>query len=387
MTASAVVVGAGVFGASTARELAGRGWAVTLVEQYTPGDVRASSGGESRLIRYSHGENLWYMRSARTARDRWRDLEQEVGEDLLVDCGVAWFARRDDGWESHSERALRGDGIPVERLDAAQAQELFPSLRADDLASVLLEPDAGALRARRATRALATAAQRRGARLLTGAAKPSGQGVHVNGERLDADAIVWACGPWLATLFPRVVDLRVTKQDVTFFGAGPAWSSPPAPGWVDYDGAVYGLGDLDGRGFKCAPDAEGPEFDPDADPRVLSAESERLARDYLAWRFPALAQAPLVGSRTCQYTVTVDTHFVAAAHPDGRGRVWLVGGGSGHGFKHGPSLGAHVADLIEGSADPDPRFALGAREPARALRTSGSDGSAWVKTRDCAVED
>ena len=88
---SAVVVGAGVFGGSLALRLVSSGWDVTLVEQYPPGHVRAASGGESRLIRFSHGDNAWYTRSARRALDLWRELERETGTELLVPSGVAWF--------------------------------------------------------------------------------------------------------------------------------------------------------------------------------------------------------------------------------------------------------------------------------------------------------
>ena len=73
-------------------------------------------------------------------------------------------------------------------------------------------------------------------------------------------------------------------------------------------------------------------------------EHERRAPAYLAERFPALAGAPLVGRRACQYELTADTHFVIAPHPDHDGAYGLMGGGSGHGFKHGPPL----AELMEG---------------------------------------
>jgi sarcosine oxidase len=371
--ANAIVVGAGVFGASTARELAGRGWAVTLVEQHTPGHVRASSGGETRLIRYAHGDDTWYVRSAWRARELWADLASEVADELFVRSGVVWFAAQEDGWEADSARVLAAEGIPTERLSPDDAMQLFPSLRADDLAFVLVEPEAGVLRARHAVRALVRSGRRRGVELVIGTARPDGPGVTVNGRRLGADRVLWACGPWLATLFDDLVRLRVTKQDVTFFGADPTWASPPVPGWVDYGGSIYGVGDVAGRGFKCAPDAEGPAFDPDTGERLLSGGSEQRAREYLAHRFPALANAPLVGARVCQYSITADTHFIAAPHPEHDG-VWLLGGGSGHGFKHGPALGAYVADLLDGTLAPDPRFGLGPRTAGRALRTAGSDG-------------
>ena len=104
-----------------------------------------------------------------------------------------------------------------------------------------------------------------------------------------------ACGD-----LPGLVDLRVTRQDVFHFGNDASWSCPPMPGWVEYDAAVYGTGDVDGYGVKVAPDQEGPEFDPDADERVASSDNEQLARAYIAKRFPGLSGAPLVGTRTAR---------------------------------------------------------------------------------------
>jgi sarcosine oxidase len=373
MRADVVVVGAGVLGTWSALALADRGLDVLLVEQHSPGHVRASSGGESRLIRCAHGDDLLFTSMAKRALGGWAALEAEVGRPLLVRSGIAWFAHREDGWEAASERTLAEAGIRCERVDAA---DLFPSVRTDDLAFVLHEPDAGILHARVAVQACAEVAVRRGARLRTGRAEAlPGGGVTLDGARVDAGQVVWACGPWLGAVLGDVVaplELRVTKQDVTFFGADPSWATPPVPGWVDYDGAAYGLGDLDGRGVKCAPDVVGPDYDPDHGERVLSPDNERRARRYLGHRFPALADAPLLGSRTCQYTLTPDTAFVIAPRPDVEGE-WVVGGGSGHAFKHGPVVGAHVADLVTGAAGPNPRFALGPRAAASALRTAGGE--------------
>jgi sarcosine oxidase len=250
-------------------------------------------------------------------------------------------------------------------------------LRTDDLAFVLLEPDAGVLHARVAVQACVEAGRREGVRVETGRALPRpGGGVEIDGRRLDVDHVVWACGPWLPEVLGDVLAplrMRVTKQDVTFFGAGPEWATPPVPGWVDYDGAAYGLGDLDGRGVKCAPDVVGPDFDPGVGERTLSHDNEERARTYLGHRFPALAGAPLLGSRTCQYTLTPDTSFVIAPHPRAPGE-WVVGGGSGHAFKHGPAVGALVADLVTGAAAPDPRFAISQRPADASLRTAGDVG-------------
>ena len=369
----AVVIGAGVFGASLARRLTrSEGWDVTLVEQAEPGHERASSGGESRLIRCSHGTDAWYTRSVRHARDLWRELEAETGVRLMEESGVAWFARRGGGgWEADSERTLRAEGIPVERLDLGAARRLFPSLDTSDLRFVLFEPEAGAVRAAVATRALARSAVASGVELVRAVARPDGvRAVLDDGRTLEADAVVWASGPWLAGLFGDLVSLRVTRQDLFLFDAGPDWAMPPTPGWVDYDGAAYGVGDIDGEGFKVASDVEGPPFDPDSGERVPPPDAEAGARAYLAKRFPVLAQARVTKAVTCAYELTPDTHFIAAPHPE-HGSVWLLGGGSGHGFKHGPALAEHVAAVLTGRSAPDPRFALGGRTADRSLRTAG----------------
>ena len=181
-------------------------------------------------------------------------------------------------------------------------------------------------------------------------------------------------GGWLPALFPGLLAVRVTRQDVLHFGApGPGWASPPVPGWVDYDGAAYGVGALGGDGMKVGSDFDGPQFDPDTWPRTPPAESERRAREFLRRRFPALADAPFARGASCQYSLTADTHFIAAPHPEHDG-VWIVGGGSGHGFKHGPAFAELLLEQIEGRAKPDPRFAIGPRRRDRSLRTAGARG-------------
>jgi glycine/D-amino acid oxidase-like deaminating enzyme len=364
-----VIVGAGTFGASLAWWLAREGVRVTLVDQFEPGDRRATSGGETRLIRSGHGGDADYTASARRARTLWRELEAESGEDLLMECGLVWFARRRDGWEAASEATMRAQGIPVERLGADEGTRLFPSFRGDDLEFLVHEPEAGVLRAQRAVQALARQASAHGARLIRGRAAPDGDAVRVADERLEADAVVWACGGWLTALFPDQVALRTTRQDLFFLEGEAAWTR--APGWIDYDGAVYGTGDLDGLGVKCAPDFEGPPLAPDADLPMADPANEQWIRDYCARRFPALVTAPTRFSTTCRYELSPDSHFIAAPHPD-HPTVWLLGGGSGHGFKHGPAMAERMAAALRGGAGMPERFRLGERAVGQSMRTSGS---------------
>jgi glycine/D-amino acid oxidase-like deaminating enzyme len=264
---------------------------------------------------------------------------------------------------------LAEQGIPAQRLGLEEAAQLFPSFRGDDLNFVLLEPEAGVLRAQRAVRALVAQAVSHGARLVRGRARPDGARVVVGSEQLEGDVVVWACGAWLSSLFGDVVPLRVTRQELLFFGGGLAWRTPDVPGWVDYDRAMYGTGDVDGLGVKTALDHEGPPLDPDAE-LLDTVTTEAQVRAYLAERFPALQHAPLREARACRYELTPDTHFVAAPHPK-HPSVWLVGGGSGHGFKHGPALAEKLTAAFDGGVLP-PRFALGERERSRSFRTAGS---------------
>jgi glycine/D-amino acid oxidase-like deaminating enzyme len=354
VSGTAVVVGAGVFGASTARELARRGWDVRLVEQYAPGNARSASGGDTRLLRFSHGDADWYTLLARRALELWRELEAETGVQLFEPVGIAWFDTGEGDFTQRSEATLRRLGVACERLTPEESRRLYPSLAIDDLRSTLYEPEAGVLYARTATRLLA-----RGVRVETAWAAPA--------DPPQADVVVWACGPWLQRLFPALVEQRVTRRDVFFVGVDGSWSS--RPGFCDYAGPYYGHGELGGFGFEIAWDGPGADVDPDTLERLPEPESERLARDYLARRFPALARAPLVGARVCQYDLTTDTHFLFDRHPEHDG-WWLLGGGSGHGFKHGPALAEYVADCVEGRRGPEPFHALGPREGHAGLRTA-----------------
>ena len=358
---SAVIVGAGIFGASLAHRLAADGWEVTIVERDEPAGPRSTSGSHSRLIRSAHGADDWYARLARRARECWREIEREAGVELLVECGLVWLARRSDGWEADSERVLNELGIPAQRLTPDEAARLFPSFDPQGLEWALLEPEAGALRAQLAVHTLVELAREHGAELLRAEAAPDGGAVRAAGRRLEADHVVWACGPWLGTLFPGVAEIRVERVEYATFACDQAWSAERGvPTWVDFDADVYGLPDLDGAGFKVAPEGQARAYDPDTSERPLTAEREAAARAYLAERFPALARAPRTGGRVCQYEMTADSEFLIAPHPEHE-HVWLLGGGSGHGFKHGPALAELVRDLLTGAARPLERHAAGLR--------------------------
>ncbi|MFG1707506.1 NAD(P)/FAD-dependent oxidoreductase [Nonomuraea sp. M3C6] len=370
---SVIVVGAGIWGSSLALRLAEAGWQVTLVEQHKPGHVRQASAGETRLLRCAHGDDDWYARLAWEARDGWRRLGERAGEELYQEAGMVWFAGTPDGWEHASARVLKNLDIECEVLDPADGGRFFPDFRGDDLSFLLWEPHAGVIRARRATQVTAGLAVAAGVRLVRGRAvpvvgdaAPYRNAVEIDGEVRHADRVVWACGAWLPALFD--LPLTVTKQDTLHFAVPPEWSVPETPAWVDYGASAYGHGDVDGVGMKATSDAEGPPYEPEHGTRVVDAVSVERARSYLGRRFPSLAGAPVLFSQVCQYALTPDAEWLIAEVSPG---VWVLGGDSGHGFKHAPALAGYVAGVLDGDRGPEPRFGLHARTPSRGLRTSG----------------
>jgi sarcosine oxidase len=373
-----VVVGAGAFGGWTALELALRGARVTLIDAWGPGHARSSSGGETRIIRATYGGHGVYTQMAMRALERWRDLERRHGAGLLRESGVLWMFAGDDRFASDSARTLTAHGVPFHEIGVADAARRYPQIALDDVRRVWVEPEAGYLFASRACDLVARLAIAAGATscaaAAAGPARVSGEGLRLtDGTTLAADAFVFACGPWLGELFPDQIGARIrpTRQEVLYFGTpfgDTRFSDPALPVWLDCaDRVVYGIPGGAVRGFKLADDAPGPDMDPTRDDRVVATGAVAAARAFLARRFPALAQAPLVASEVCQYESTPDSHFIIDRHP-GDDRIWLAGGGSGHGFKMGPVVGEIVAAAVLGHAAPDPSFAL------RRLETPPSGG-------------
>jgi sarcosine oxidase len=130
------------------------------------------------------------------------------------------------------------------------------------------------------------------------------------------------------------------------------------PVWIDHgERLIYGVPGNERRGFKVADDSRGPDVDPTTMERVITPEQLNAIRKFVAFRFPALKDAPLVESRVCQYENSKDQHFVIDRHPELQ-NVWIVGGGSGHGFKHGPAVGEYTAGLILEKQKINPFFQL-----------------------------
>jgi len=368
------VVGAGVFGAWIAYHLQRSGRSVALLDAYGAANSRASSGGESRIIRMGYGADEIYTRWAIRSLVLWQEFFRDVEEPLFHRTGVLWMAREQDPYSLNTLQTLEKLGVRFEKLSRTELEKRYPQIDFGSVTWGIFEPDSGALMARRAVQRVVERAIRTGTDYRVEAVEPPA-GARVNslttrsGERIDAASFIFACGSWLPKLFPDLLQdlIHPTRQEVFFFGVDPGdrrFAPPQMPTWIDFGDQVYGLPDLESRGFKVGPDRHGPAFDPDTGERIISAEGLATARQFLAQRFPALKDAPLVETRVCQYENTSSGDFLIDRHP-AFDNVWLAGGGSGHGFKHGPALGEYVASrILEGGAV-EPRFALATKGKVR----------------------
>lgn len=371
-----VVVGAGAFGGWTAWWLARRGARVTVIDAWGPGNMRASSGGETRVIRGSYGERAVYTKMAARALALWKDAEREWQRRLYYPTGALWLFGADDSFATASAKAMAAEGLPMERLAPESAAKRWPQIALDGVRSLMFEPEAGYLLARQSCAVVLERARAAGADYRVGAARPVSANraldrlTLTDGTAVAGDTFVFACGPWLGSLFPDVVgtNVRPTRQETYYFGPSPGetrFDDTALPVWVDYgERLVYGVPGNAHRGFKIADDSLGPAFDPTSGQRDLTGEGVAAARAFLRRRFPTLGDAPLLGGEVCQYESSPDSHFIVDRHP-GAPNVWIVGGGSGHGFKMGPALGEMVARLVLDDGAPDPTFALRRFRPAR----------------------
>jgi glycine/D-amino acid oxidase-like deaminating enzyme len=354
------VIGAGVFGAWTAYHLACSGARVLLLDQYGPGNARSSSGGETRVIRMSYGSDEIYTRSSIRSLKLWKRLFAETGQPLFHKTGVLLTSDWGDAYLADTRKTLAHVGYRFRWLDCASLRKRFLHIRFDEGAAGVYEPDSGVLMARRAVQAVVDGATRAGVkyRLKPASAAPC--------RDVRAGVFVYACGPWLPALFPEILRgrIRPTRQEVWFFGTPPGDQFAKVPVWIAFREGAYSIPALDGRGFKLAIDRHGPAFDPENGSREITRAKLAWARGVLRQRFPSLADAPLVESRVCQYENTSNGDFLIDRHP-GFPNVWLVGGGSGHGFKHGPFVGEYVAAQIAGTGVPEPRFSLASKKTTR----------------------
>ena len=373
MTEHVAIVGAGVFGAWTAHHLQQVGHRVTLIDAWGPAHSRSSSGGESRLIRAAYGKDAIYTRMARDSLPQWKALSDASALPLLHQCGILFFFPDEQAYVRDTVEAHRQLGLATEILAQSELVKRFAMFDFDGVEIGLFEPQFGVLMARRAVQTLVEQFVRAGGTYIDGfverpAAKSRVDQVRLStGETVTADRFVFAAGPWLPKLFPGVIGerIRVTRQEIFYFAppAGDRHFVPAhMPGWADFNlgDMFYGMPDLEGRGVKFAHDVHGPEVDPDTQDRRSTDVALAEVVAFRDRRFTTLRGAPLIGGEVCQYENSSNGDLLIDLHPSWD-NVLLVGGGSGHGFKHGPEVGRYAAARLFGSVDPEPRFSLASK--------------------------
>ena len=370
-TYDVVVIGAGVFGSWTAWHLAKRRLKVLVLDAYGAAHARASSGGETRIIRMSYAADEIYTRWSQQSLAQWKELSASCGQPLFQQTGVLWLEGEDDLRLRESQATIERFGVAHELMDNTALSKRYPQVNFDGVSRGLLEPGSGVLLARRGVQSVMEEARKKNVEFqIAHAITPDGGGAisKLATSRcgaFSAGQFVFACGPWLGKVFPELLGQRVfpTRQEVFFFGSpagDPRFAPPALPTWLFNHDEVYGMPDIESRGLKMARDAHGERVDADTQSRIASAEGAEWARNYVARRFPALKDAPIVETRVCQYENTSNGDFLIDRHPD-MPNVWLAGGGSGHGFKHGPAVGEYLAAQICGEGKAETRFSLASK--------------------------
>ena len=365
LVSDVAVVGAGAFGGWTALYLREMGESVTMVDAYGAGNSRASSGGETRQIRPGYGDREIYTRWVVQALDRWRARQTEWRKTLFYHTGELSLVA---GWTENlrnSKTVLDKLGVENRVIPHDELTRRFPQVNVDGIDFGFFVPSTGVLKAREGCVAVAQAFQQKGGQFIVAKAVPgrdSGGRLHEvtlsTGQTVSAHTFVFACGPWLAKVFPAVMKKKlVTPRRTEFFiGTPPGderFTFPNFPNWAA--AGTYGFPSIEGRGFKVAPTFEDVFVDPDTQERVVTPDEVAQVRAFVARWFPALADQPIVETKVCQYENSVDEHFIVDRHPEFE-NVWLVGGGSGHGYKHGIMLGDYVANRVVGK-DRNPELA------------------------------
>jgi glycine/D-amino acid oxidase-like deaminating enzyme len=316
-----------------------------------------------------YGRDELYTRWSVRSLAAWQSFSVQAGHAFFHRTGVLWLVGKgDDGYTQQSQEMLEEIGVPHRRISVPELKVQYPEISTEDLEWALWEPDSGVLMARQSVQALVRLSVQRGLEFRIASVEPPAAQRRLErivtraGDTISGGAFIFTCGAWLPRMFPDVLRDRIfpTRQEVFFFAPPPRTTSfahPSMPTWLHHAALVYGMPDLENRGVKISIDPHGPVFDPDSGLRLASAEGLATAHRYLAQRFPNLKDAPLSESRVCQYENTSNGDFLIDRHP-GLEDVWIVGGGSGHGFKHGPAVGEYVKQALTTSVAREPRFSI-----------------------------
>jgi sarcosine oxidase len=348
-----VVVGVGGMGSAALYHLARRGKRVLGLERFDIPNELGSSHGVTRIIRQAYFEHSSYVPLVRRAYERWRELETEAGEPLLVITGAV------EGGPRIFEGAVRSSvehGLPFEELDGAEVTRRFPAYRLPPDLRLVYQPDGGFVLPERCIVGHVNGALARGAevrtreRVLEWSASENGVRVRTEHGTVEADRLVLTAGPYAQEVARLPPGMVVPQRQVL------AWLQPLRPELFEPDrfpvfnvaldeGHLYGFPVYGVPGFKLGfYDHSGARGDPDSISRDVYPEDEAPLRRFAERYFPDGA-GPLLDLKTCLFELSPDEHFLIDRHPETE-LALVAAGFSGHGFKFCSVVGEILADLV-----------------------------------------
>jgi sarcosine oxidase len=373
-----IVVGLGATGSAAVYQLSKRGDKVLGLDRFSPPHADGSSHGESRIIRQAIGEGAEYVPLVLRSYELWRDIEKQTGTELLTITGGLTLESQNSEAVMHGRRDFLDQAIRCaqnfhirhEILEAADIRKSYPQFAVTD-ERAYFEYETGFLRPELCIEAQLDLARKHGATVHTDEIVVSidsdgDSGVMVNSSRgaYFAEKVVVAAGSWIARFLPPSYAqlFKVYRQVMYWFDirkdGRSTFASPGFPIFIwifskSSEFGFYGFPTLDGKTIKVASEQFTTTTDPDHAQRAVSTQEEQaMYNDYVQGRLPAISNR-CVAAASCLYTVTPDSNFVIAVHPD-NDRVLLASPCSGHGFKHSVAIGEALAEqVIDGKSRVD----------------------------------
>jgi sarcosine oxidase subunit beta len=350
-TADAIIIGAGVHGASVAFHLAERGLRPVVLERDTA--ACGATGRSSGLVRM-HYDFEADSRLALMSHTYFQDWAERIGGDCgWVRTGFILIAREGDEQSLNANVSmLRSIGVQTQVIDASMLRELFPGVVTEDVRGAAWEPDSGYADPTAATASLLQAAVRHGARLVqrtpvTGVRVAHNRVVGVDTTRgsWDAPIVVDAAGAWagrIAAMAGVEIPLEVWRHDVAYV-VRPA-SVPSHPALIDFANSMYIRPEGDGLTLIGLEDGNELGSSPDRSTEDAAPEFPERAAVRICHRLPAFDAAGFHSAHSGQDGLTPDEHpIIGPAGPDG---FYLDCGFSGTGFKTAPAVGRCLAELV-----------------------------------------
>ena len=355
------VIGSGIWGACSAYFLNKEGCEVELYDMWGAGNSRSGSGGASRIIRLTYGDDKIYTELTNNSFKFWEKLSNNSERKLYDECGMLWLvSQQDNSYITKSKKHLESVGHNIKQISKKDAKERYPLINFDDINEVHFEKKAGALMASRCCKNIVRKFKNNGGKVFLGEVAideknlENKNSITFNGKKIEADKYVIACGPWNRKLLPEMLEntTYISRQEVYYFGVpnnkAAEYNLNKIPCWLDLNAnnpSYYGIPFHLNKGFKIAYDERSTKFDPDSSDRVPLPELVKRTKKYLYHRFPNLKGLPIAETRVCQYENSLDGNFIMNYHKK-NDNILVLSGSSGHGFKLGPGLGEMVKNIL-----------------------------------------